>query len=255
LQLRDSLLTLEQYLQVLQGKFGANDNFDQNLSLTSLGVHSTELQSQYGNIYSKGALVSALLDIRLLELSHGKSGLRELFLQLSKEYGKKRAFSEDGFFDKIVSMTYPEIGDFINRYIKGTDKLPAKEYFGWLGIDYKEQGDPDTTKSSLRIGLRGTMAGFVVEKVYGDSRSGLMKDDTLKTVDGDTLSFVNMQQVMGKMSAMKNGSTLKITVKRGDKDVDVNALLLPRIGRHLFIVNPNPTPEELALRNAWMRNM
>jgi predicted metalloprotease with PDZ domain len=109
LQLRDSLITLDEYLQTLRSELNANDGFDQNLSLTELGVHSTEMPNQYPNIYQKGAFVSGMLDIRLLELSHGKQGLRELLVRLSKDYGKKRAFSEEKFFDQLIGMTYPEV--------------------------------------------------------------------------------------------------------------------------------------------------
>lgn len=76
--------------------------------------------SQFGNIYNKGALVAALLDIRLLELSDGEAGLRELILEWIEIYGPNNAFSEADFFEVLVAMTYPEIEDFIDQYIKGT---------------------------------------------------------------------------------------------------------------------------------------
>jgi predicted metalloprotease with PDZ domain len=255
LQLRDSLITLKQYLQVLQGKLNANDSFDPNLSLTSLGVHSTELTDQYGNIYQKGALVSVLLDIRLLQLSHGRMGLRELLLRLSKEYGKKRAFSEAKFFDELAAMTFPQIGDFINRYLKGTEKLPVREYFGWLGIDYRAIGEIDSSKSSLGVGIRPADNAIGVTAVYDDSKSGLMKGDIVEKIDATPLTFQNAQMLFGKMTALKPGSTVTITVKRGDKNIDVASILRPRVTRHMFSVNPNASPEQTQLRKDWMKNM
>lgn len=97
LELRDRLITLDKYLKGLQQKLNANDSFKQDLSLTDLGIHCTEMQDQYPNIYMKGAIVAGLLDIRLLELSHGKRGLREVIHQLSKIYGPKKSFSEKNF--------------------------------------------------------------------------------------------------------------------------------------------------------------
>ncbi|HUI65961.1 MAG TPA: PDZ domain-containing protein [Bacteroidota bacterium] len=255
LQLRDGLITLRQYLQTLQGQLNANDAFDQHLSLTALGVNSTQLQDQYVNIYQKGALVSTLLDIRLLELSHGKAGLRELLLELSKKYGKKRAFSEEGFFSQLVTMTYPEIGDFIKRYIQGTDKLPVLEYFRWLGIDYQETGEVDSSQSSLGVGLRPVDEEIGVTMVYDDSKSGLKVGDIIKKIDGTPLTFGNVQSLFGKLRTEKPGTTVIFTVRRDGTETNVAAILQPRVTRHIFTVDPDATPAEKALREVWMKNM
>ena len=255
LQLREGLITLDEYLQTLRGELNANDGYDQNVSLTELGVHSTEMQDQYPNIYQKGALVSGLLDIRLLELSHGKRGLRELLIELSKHFGKKRAFSEDKFFDQVVGMTYPEIGDFFDRYVKGTEKLPVKEYFSKLGIDYDEKGDVDSSKSGLGIGLGLVDNAIGVTKIYPDSKSGLLKGDIVEKIDSIDLTFQNAQTLFGKLTSMKPGSKVVMTIKRNNKQMDVVAELEPRVQRHKFAINPNASPEQMKLREAWMKNM
>ena len=104
------------------------------MSLTCYG----EGGGQFGNVYQKGALVAALLDIRLLELSGGTKGLREIILQLINTYGPENAFSEENFFNDLATLTgYPtEVTEFLNKYVKGTDDLPMKEYFAKLGITY-----------------------------------------------------------------------------------------------------------------------
>lgn len=255
LQLRDSLISLDQYLRVLQGELNVNDGYDQNLSLTQLGVHSTEMQDQYGNIYQKGAFVSSLLDIRLLKLSQGKKGLRELLVELSKTFGKTRAFSEEKFFDQLVTMTNPEVGDFFDRYIKGTQKLPVKEYFSWLGIDYREIGDVDSSRSGLGIGLGLVNNAIGVTTVYPDSKSGLMKGDVVEKIDTTALTFQNAGMIFGRMAAMEPGSTVRMTIKRQDKEMDVVCVLIPRVTRHKFVVNPNASPEQVQLREAWMKNL
>ena len=255
LQLRDTLITLDQYLRTLQGEMNANDGYDPTLSLTSLGVHSTERQDQYANIYQKGALVSSLLDIRLLQLSHGTMGLRELLIRLSREFGKKRAFSEDKFFDQVTAMTYPEIGDFFNRYVKGTEDLPVREYFGWLGIDYRPKGDPDSTKAALGVGLGLVDNAIGVTMVYPDSKSGLMKGDVVEKVDTTALTFQTAGFVFQKLVAMKPGTAVPMTIKRQGKEMEVTSFLTPRAARHVFTLDTHATPEQLRLREAWMKNL
>lgn len=114
------------------------DNPIRNLSLTemSLTCYTPQGGAQFGNVYRRGALVAALLDIKLLELSNGQKGLRELMLELIDTYGPNNAFSEANFFDDLIGMTYPQIEDFINLYITGTAELPMEEYFNKIGVEF-----------------------------------------------------------------------------------------------------------------------
>jgi len=49
---------------------------------------------------------------------------RELILDLLDRYGEDRPFPEDGFYEVIEEMTYPEIGDFFDRHVAGAEPLP-----------------------------------------------------------------------------------------------------------------------------------
>lgn len=122
--------------------------FDNTWSLEKLANESFkggEGASQYGNIYYRGALVAGLLDIRLLELSDGVYGLRELILDLVEKYGKGRPVSEAAFFDDITEMTYPEIRDFFDRYVLDAQPLPLREYYQKIGLRFER------TKSGVPV--------------------------------------------------------------------------------------------------------
>lgn len=136
---RSGELTLEEYLLgSIRQKIAINRQvFDPEWSLKRLAEESfsTEGSQQYGNIYYKGSLVANLLDIRLLELSDGKMGLRELLLDLIEKYGKGNPVSEATFFDDLTAMTYPEIRQFFDVYILDNKELPLTEYFAKVGVD------------------------------------------------------------------------------------------------------------------------
>ena len=103
----------------------ASDTYKQDLSLTDLGIHCTEMQDQYPNIYQKGALVAGLLDIRLLKLSHGKRGLREVVHELSKMYGPKKSFSEKNFFNvPLTGEPVPQNRPFSIEVAERVRRLP-----------------------------------------------------------------------------------------------------------------------------------
>jgi len=147
MQLRAGLKTPEDYLATQIRKMQIDhQSFDTTWSLRELALtsYSDSGQAQYGNIYMRGALTAGLLDIRLLELSRGQRGLQDLIRELTHKYGKRRAFPDSTFVDTLVAMTRPEIKDFFNRYVWGTEHLPIKEYYAKLGITLvqDEKGHP-----------------------------------------------------------------------------------------------------------------
>jgi predicted metalloprotease with PDZ domain len=150
-QLRAGLKPLDAYLTELVQKISADQTqFDptyplEKLALTSYG---DEGQAQYGNIYMRGALVAGLLDIRLLELSDGEMDLQDVLLELMERYGKEEPFDDATFHQTLVEMTYPEIGDFLQRYVVAAEPLPIAEYYGKLGIDYDPAGPSFTVQEN-----------------------------------------------------------------------------------------------------------
>ena len=105
--------------------------------------------SKSGRLYILNAFALAgLLDIKLLELSKGKAGLRELLLSLVEKYGKGNPVSEKNFFEDITKMTYPEIGEFFNNYVLENQPLPHKEYLAKIGLMLArdEEGRPSVSK-------------------------------------------------------------------------------------------------------------
>jgi predicted metalloprotease with PDZ domain len=147
MQLRAGLKTPEAYLQTQIRKMQIDrQNFDSTYSLGELALtsYSDSGQAQYGNIYMRGALTAGLLDIRLLELSHGEQGLQDLIIELAHRFGKRRAFPDSTLVDTLVALTHPEIRDFFNRYVWDSQHLPIKEYYAKLGISLVEdaQGQP-----------------------------------------------------------------------------------------------------------------
>jgi predicted metalloprotease with PDZ domain len=175
IQLETGLKSVDTYLSTVIQKLKMDHVlFDTAYSLRELALtsYSDSGQRQYPNIYSRGAVVAGLLDIRLLELSHGRRGLRELIQDLARDYGKHRAFPEDSLFDIIARRTSPEIMDFFERYVNQADHLPIKEYYAKLGITLVEDekglparfvidSTPTPEQAELRRAWLGQGHGFV----------------------------------------------------------------------------------------------
>lgn len=169
MQLESGLTSTQNYLAGLVGKIRYDRlGFDTTYSLTELALtsYSDSGQKQYGNIYMRGAVVTGLLDIKLLALSDGRHGLRDLIGELSKTYGKRRSFPEDSLFAIVGERTSPEVRDFLRRYVEGAEHPPVKEYYAKLGITLieDEKGLPvrfevDSSATPAQLRLRAAWLG------------------------------------------------------------------------------------------------
>ncbi|MFD3001677.1 peptidase [Pontibacter toksunensis] len=260
MQLRGGMLDLNAYLNDISNKLQVNDMLGNNYSLQELSLtsYTPEGNRRYGNIYNRGAVTAALLDIRLLELSGGKRGLREVINELSKEYGPKKAFPENEFFDVFTAKTYPEIADFFNSYVKQAEPLPVAEYYAKLGIEYIPQRGTGEKTAALGYTIAAPDGKLrIVEVEESMQQTGLLKSDEMIGLNGETVTLQNANQAFVKLAQLKPGDAYSLTVLRDGQEIKVACTMQEKekIEHHQFEVNRQATPEQVALRNSWLRNM
>ncbi|HEU4473147.1 MAG TPA: peptidase M61, partial [Flavisolibacter sp.] len=137
-QVKYGLKPVPQFLAKLTEKITISRNyFNDSLPFTEMSAAVTDkYEKQYTNVYMKGALIAACLDVYLLHLSGGQYGFRNLTYDLGVRYGRDRAFNDDELFDEITALTYPEIGEFLKKYVAGPTPIPYDYYFGLAGVKF-----------------------------------------------------------------------------------------------------------------------
>ena len=259
MQLRDGLISIGDYLSRISDKIEISEGYRKDLSLTdlSLGVYSEAITMEFLNFYNKGAVTAALLDIRLLELSDGKFGLREVFLELLKKYGKYKPFPEDEFFEIFVENTFPEIEQFIDDYIKGTEPLPYENYFAKLGYRHiAERPSEDTSPTlGLQMGMNDKQELVILGMSESIADAGLKEGDVPIMMLGTEVNMSTARNIFGKLHSMKVGEPVDIVVRRGNEEIETTLTLQQRMDRHVFEEMENPTAEQIKLREAWSKNL
>ena len=155
-QVKYGLNTVNQFLDKLSGKIkNSKDSYDDKIPFTELSKQSAgKYQKQFPNVYEKGALIAACLDLYLLHLSAGTYDLVKLKHDLSVRFGKRAAFKDDELFDVITEMTYPEVRDFFRKYVESNEPIPFEYFFGLAGIRYSPvYTRSDYTLGSVSIGI------------------------------------------------------------------------------------------------------
>ncbi len=259
-QVRGGVIDPETYLARLTQKLQSNDNYDPEWSISdmSLKSYSAKGQQEWGNIYQRGAVVAGLLDLELLARSDGRRGLREVILELAAMYGPDTAFAEVEFFDEIAAMTYPEIRPFFERYIRDTEPLPIEEYLAWVGVEYVPELRTGEMQPSfgVQVGVAGDRLQFVgVSEVA--AACGLEVGDVLLVHDGLDVTLQNAQQAYMKLHSMGANEPFVMRVRRGDEELDLTCekQLVEVVETHVLQFAEDATPEQLALRDAWLSNL
>lgn len=150
-QVKYGLKTPEQFLNEFAGKITTSrTRYNDTLAFTRMSKEAaTTYESQYGNVYEKGAVIGACLDLLLLDLSDGNYGFNDLKHDLGVRYGRKKFFNDNELFDVIGELTYPQARDFLKKYVGGNEAIPYDYYFGLAGVRFSQ--DAATKQASLTL--------------------------------------------------------------------------------------------------------
>ncbi|MXV16814.1 M61 family metallopeptidase [Hufsiella ginkgonis] len=149
-QVKYGLKTPKEFLDVMASKITrSRKSYNDTLAFTKLSkLAATTYEKQYGNVYEKGALIGACLDLLLLDLSDGNYGFKDLKHDLGVRYGRRKFFNDNELFDVIGELTYPQVKTFLQRYVSGNEPIPYDYYFGLGGIKFTEDA---TKKAQLTV--------------------------------------------------------------------------------------------------------
>ncbi|NQX81431.1 MAG: peptidase [Flavobacteriaceae bacterium] len=248
---------LDGYFEMLQRKIRINNFYDPTYSLLKLSETSFSPagQKQYGNIYMKGALVAGLLDIRLLELSKGEISLIDIINKLAKQYGPNKPFDEKGFFDEFVAITYPEIAEFFDLYIKNSNPLPIEDYYAKVGIKFSETRTYENL-SGLNANLYPTPRGLYVLEDYTNDSMELKKGDMIVKIDGADVNALNQKEVMAVFAKKSVGSEYTVSITRGrgetKENITFNSKTTAKVSVNVFEQLDTKTIIQEALQQKWL---
>ncbi|HRG37652.1 MAG TPA: peptidase M61 [Bacteroidia bacterium] len=267
-QIKYGSMSVKEYLNVINSKMQRARTYNDSLPFTEMSKGCLyEYKDQYGNVYQKGALIGLCLDLQLRALSKGNYGVQELMKDLAKSYGKDRSFKDEELFDKVVGLTYPEIGIFLKRYVAGKEPLPIKESLRLAGVEIGSIGDikKEITFGGVSIGYDQISNHMQIVDTHSmndfGKAMGYQKEDELIKVNGKKITLDNTREIIESfIKNAKEGDVLKVQVRRKDyksgkmKKVKLKSTVFPATPKRPQepVLMASPTPEQIQVRNAWI---
>ncbi|MCC7390603.1 MAG: M61 family metallopeptidase [Phycisphaerales bacterium] len=199
------------------------------------------------SFYTKGALVSLMLDLELRRRTGNQVSLDEVLRGLYRDYPLEAGgFTTEQFLAKLRVLSGSPFEDFFAAFVSGTEPLDLERAFESAGVALSP-GDPG---EGSYLGL--TERGGSVSAVRADGPAfdaGVQVDDELLTVNGEELDG-SLEEYL---ESVEPGTTLVLGIeRRGEaREVEVVTGALP-IERWTLERVGEPTPEQRAVYESWL---
>lgn len=260
-QVTQGLISPDEYLKRLSRKIQVSRKyFNDTLPFTQLSLGSADKYAQqYVNVYQKGALINACLDIYLEQLSEGNYGLHNLKHDLSLLYGPTNYFNDNELFDEITKLTFPEIRSFFATYVEGNSALPYETFFGMAGIKYipkKETAGITMGSISIQPDEQGkaVVAATSEMNAFG-KKMGYKDGDIILSINDEPVTAAGFANIAGRFTQnAKEGDLLNVKVKRGNEEVVLSAPAekITKTAEHVLEFDAAATEQQIKVRDAWL---
>jgi predicted metalloprotease with PDZ domain len=262
-QIQEGLITKDEFLQRMNEKITNSKNYNDTMPFTvmSKNVLKDEYKDQYRNVYEKGALLAMCLDIELRKLSNGEMGYRDMIRKLSQRFGENKPFKDDKLIDELVTVTgYPQIKDFYNKYIAGSQPTPYAQYLNMVGVELKKQETPPIfwfIKDPNQTGYDDKANAFIFDESSALSpfakSIGFKITDKIVALDDKTINIQNIQDFVNYSKTIKEGQNVTVTILRDNKKMELKGkAILDKMTMETLQFKANPTPEEKKLQDQWL---
>ena len=226
-QVNQGLIDESEFYERMAGKIdnAATLNDTMPFTLMSANVLDKPYKDQYLNVYEKGALIGMCIDIIIREKSNGERGILDLMKKLSTEYGSKKPFNDEELFDKIVTLTYPEVGEFLTMYVSGTTPIPYATYFAKTGVTQAKTlvpSNPFLKGQSPYVTINQATKEILVipNSELNDFMNGLglKGGDTILAINDKSYNLDNIYDLIMESQNWKVDDAISLKIKRSGSD-------------------------------------
>jgi predicted metalloprotease with PDZ domain len=260
-QVNHGLIDSDEFYQRIVSKINNAANLNDTMPFTemSANVLVPPYKDQYLNVYEKGTLIGMCIDIIIREKSNGERGILDLMQKLSKKYGAEKPFNDDELFDEITSLTYPEVGAFLETYVAGPTPIPYDVYFAKVGVSKAKMSIPMNPflkdQSTPYITVDGKTKEIIIlpsdelnEFMIG---LGLQGGDIIVSINDIAYNLDNIYDMIMESQNWKVDDAISVKIKRAGVEQTIKGKVkLSMEEVEGYGLNDNSKQE---LNNAWLK--
>ncbi len=261
-QVDQGLTEKDDFFDKILSKISRASTMNDSMSFTKMSENILEepYQSQYENVYKKGALIGMCIDILIREESNGQQGVLSLMKELSLKYGKNKPFKDDKLIDEIVAMTYPSLRVFFDNHVIGNTPINYNDFFKKVGLtilETKVKTNLIQNDGEFILDAEPNKGLFFINLVTQNSfwnEQGVKPNDIVKSLNGEKVTFQNAEELFTPLLRPKLGDTINVVLLRNSEEITINTKITQSytIGKSI-IVDKNASEKEKVLLNTWIK--
>lgn len=248
------------FYEKIIGKIEFANSLDDSLSFTYMSENVLEYSdTEYINVYMKGALIGMCIDILMREESNGERSMLSLMKQLSEEYGVENPFKDNTLIDEITAMAYPSVGEFLTTHVVGDTPINYSEFFAKVGLQMEEQETPvtfffiDQQTPFIDGRQNGELFFRNVELSSSHKVLGIQPGDIIKSVNGTDYNLNNVQPLIGASFSWTPDTELTMVLIRDGEEIEISGIMgAPTLPTLNLTEAEEATGEQIMLRNYWL---
>ena len=259
LMLRAGYYTKDEFLNKLQGTVNyvegsigsrvqplAHASFDAWVKAYRPNENSANTTMTY---YSRGAMIGALLDTKIIAKYKGEKCLDHFMQQLYADFfiAKKRGFSEAEFKKTLETFLGENLDEFFDKYINGTEIAPLNQVFSPIGLSVK---DVTSTKPSFGAAMKQEGGKVIVRSIRSNSAAedaGLSVNDEIIGLNGYR---IDQKSVEDFVATLENGEKFSLLISRDLQLFEIQASVKNFIKSQFLFQAIKPGDR---LYNYWLR--
>lgn len=204
--------------------------------------------------YTKGTIIGALLDLKIISSSGGKYSLDDVVYQLYHQFYKKeeKGLTGDDFKKAAEQAVGSSLDQFFDDYVYGTTDLDNEKYLKLAGIELIDLNQTINDKS-IGIWYSASACGLEVSQVIRNSSAfdnGLNVGDELIAVDDYRINEENFDQLI---SRYKVGDRATFTISRNGIVRSISLEIRKNTSvDYSFEMTKNPGKQQEKTYKVWM---
>lgn len=233
-------------------------DFLKSLAMENSRDNLEQLGMQAGRIgvapsmYTKGALVSLLLDIEIRDRTGNKKSLDDVVLEINRRYGhRERGYPDKELFRIIEDIAGLNLSKFYNKYMAGTDELPVEAAFRKAGLLYTYVYPP-FLGWSLDVNENNRLLVTVVAEQSTASAMGLETNDVIRQINRRNVptDLDSIRGLLLSLQSLKVGDAVTFEIERAGIVKTLSGKVIEsQLPNVRVIEDPEAPPKAIAIRN------
>ena len=237
-----------------EGRFNqslAESSFDTWIKFYRKDENFSNSQVSY---YTKGALVSMMLNIEIIKSTNAVKSLDDALRMLYDDYKKDstKGFTDERIKEVCEKVCGRSLNEFWEKYISGVAELPLDSYLADCGLELINENE--SADCSLDIESKTDNGKFIIIKVHAGGsayESGLNAKDEIIAVNG-IRTDENILKTL--LKDYPSGSEIKVLISRDGLIRELEVKLQKVLPKYSIKESENKSDEQRKFLKKWLNN-